>query len=450
MDLKKWFGIKRLFHYQKEVRAYFEIDNPTDPTLAVNNSDLCIYIPTGYGKTMAYAIPVYDYFSNKVWQPLRKNPKGCHVLIVLPSIELACQALEVLQTIFQDFADVKIEILDHDIQQKKPNILIAPAQLLTELAPPTCEICPIDFFPLRFVVVDEADRLLDLDNIGPWLFALQHITLKKDLNRGAFFRRVAPLRCECIDPDIVDDVEIPELDTTTVGDGFLKKDSKKDEIVESFLQGKAAVKFNKIILTATNVKNFRGYRMLRLYRPITINGLLDSKSESKLTQYIAKIGENGLSPDAVFTSVIKTGCRTLVFCRDAQRAISVGNKLAMAYPDVQCRSLSAATSASRRLKVLKAFKKGKIDVLVCSDLASRGLHLGGVKTVIHSDCPRNEEIYIHRIGRTARAGETGQSILMVPASQLQAIGGIVAAANKYRKCVLKSFSLKNYDTVGQL
>src|SRR5665811_1493728 len=64
----------------------------------------------------------------------------------------------------------------------------------------------------------------------------------------------------------------------------------------------------------------------------------------------------------------------------------------------------------RRLKILQDFKSGVLPLLVATDVASRGLHIDGVTHVINVDLPQDPEDYVHRIGRTARAGKSGKAI----------------------------------------
>jgi ATP-dependent RNA helicase RhlB len=67
----------------------------------------------------------------------------------------------------------------------------------------------------------------------------------------------------------------------------------------------------------------------------------------------------------------------------------------------------------KRLKILNDFKEGQLPVLVATDVASRGLHIEGVSHVINWDLPQDAEDYVHRIGRTARAGAAGKAISLV-------------------------------------
>jgi superfamily II DNA/RNA helicase len=66
-----------------------------------------------------------------------------------------------------------------------------------------------------------------------------------------------------------------------------------------------------------------------------------------------------------------------------------------------------------RERIMRAFRKGKLDVLVCTDVAARGLDIAGLSHVINYDTPEDERAYIHRIGRTGRAGAAGVAITFV-------------------------------------
>jgi superfamily II DNA/RNA helicase len=66
-----------------------------------------------------------------------------------------------------------------------------------------------------------------------------------------------------------------------------------------------------------------------------------------------------------------------------------------------------------REQALRAFRSGKIDVLVATDVAARGIDISGVTHVINYECPENEDAYLHRIGRTGRAGETGTAVTLL-------------------------------------
>ncbi len=77
---------------------------------------------------------------------------------------------------------------------------------------------------------------------------------------------------------------------------------------------------------------------------------------------------------------------------------------------ISAQALSGDIPQRKRLKILERFMKGEIRVLIGTDVASRGLHIEDVDCVILYDLPQNPEDYVHRIGRTARAGRSGVAI----------------------------------------
>ena len=70
-------------------------------------------------------------------------------------------------------------------------------------------------------------------------------------------------------------------------------------------------------------------------------------------------------------------------------------------------------SQAKRMSVFRKFKEGTIDVLVATDVAARGLDISGVTHVYNFDIPQDPESYVHRIGRTGRAGKTGMAITFI-------------------------------------
>lgn len=102
------------------------------------------------------------------------------------------------------------------------------------------------------------------------------------------------------------------------------------------------------------------------------------------------------------------GQRVLIFVNRRQTAVDLVRGLsANGYPT---RALAGNVPQERRLRILKDFKDGLLAVLVATDVASRGLHIEGVSHVINYDLPQDAEDYVHRIGRTGRAGARGTAV----------------------------------------
>ncbi|HEX9079189.1 MAG TPA: DEAD/DEAH box helicase [Desulfuromonadaceae bacterium] len=100
--------------------------------------------------------------------------------------------------------------------------------------------------------------------------------------------------------------------------------------------------------------------------------------------------------------------RTMVFVNTKREAEFLHDRLnANGFP---CRVISGDVEQRKRMRILADFKEGRLPILIATDVASRGLHIEGVTHVINYDLPQDCEDYVHRIGRTARAGAEGKAI----------------------------------------
>jgi ATP-dependent RNA helicase RhlB len=100
--------------------------------------------------------------------------------------------------------------------------------------------------------------------------------------------------------------------------------------------------------------------------------------------------------------------RTMIFMNTKREAEHLHNLLnANGFP---CKVISGDVEQRKRMKILDNFKDGTLPILIATDVASRGLHIDGVSHVINYDLPQDCEDYVHRIGRTARAGSEGKAI----------------------------------------
>jgi ATP-dependent RNA helicase RhlB len=102
------------------------------------------------------------------------------------------------------------------------------------------------------------------------------------------------------------------------------------------------------------------------------------------------------------------GSRILMFSNTREEARRLEDRLGR--NGWRAKALTGDVEQKKRLKILNDFKNGELPILVATDVASRGLHIEGVTHVINWDMPQDPEDYVHRIGRTARAGATGKAI----------------------------------------
>jgi ATP-dependent RNA helicase RhlB len=100
--------------------------------------------------------------------------------------------------------------------------------------------------------------------------------------------------------------------------------------------------------------------------------------------------------------------RTMIFVNTKREAEFLCDRLTA--NDFPSRVISGDVDQKKRLRILDDFKNGKLPILIATDVASRGLHIDGVSHVINYDLPQDCEDYVHRIGRTARAGAEGKAI----------------------------------------
>lgn len=102
--------------------------------------------------------------------------------------------------------------------------------------------------------------------------------------------------------------------------------------------------------------------------------------------------------------------KVLVFTSRADQVENIASKLQ--YKKVDCMALHAKTDKKERKAAIDRFRNGKCRILVTSDLASRGLDIQGVTHIVQMDLPSNEDFFVHRSGRTARAGNTGINVVI--------------------------------------
>ena len=124
-------------------------------------------------------------------------------------------------------------------------------------------------------------------------------------------------------------------------------------------------------------------------------------------------------------AVIGTSSPTIVFCRTRHGADNVTRKLEQM--GVKAASIHGGRSQNQRTRSLKDFQTGRIHALVATDVAARGIHVDGVACVIHFDPPDDAKAYLHRSGRTARAGAQGVVLSLVTDAQAGMVRGLQRA-----------------------
>jgi ATP-dependent RNA helicase DeaD len=105
----------------------------------------------------------------------------------------------------------------------------------------------------------------------------------------------------------------------------------------------------------------------------------------------------------------------IVFCRTKHGAEKLARKLHA--NGSECREIHGNLAQNKRERVMKNFRTGKFDVLIATDLASRGIDVADISHIVNYDVPEDPEVYVHRVGRTARMGAAGKAFTFVARDQ---------------------------------
>jgi len=188
---------------------------------------------------------------------------------------------------------------------------------------------------------------------------------------------------------------------------------------------------------------------LSLKRPVRIHvsnkkGNLTSQSgggptgvevASRLEQEFVRVrsGNEGVSREAMLLALLTRTftARTIVFFdtkADAHRLMIISGLCG-----IKCAELHGNLTQVQRLEALELFREGKVDVLLATDLAARGLDISSVECVLNFEMPSQVETYVHRIGRTARAGRDGKSCTLIGEGRRYLMKEVIKDAEQKRR-----------------
>ncbi|CAH8466422.1 unnamed protein product [Dicrocoelium dendriticum] len=115
----------------------------------------------------------------------------------------------------------------------------------------------------------------------------------------------------------------------------------------------------------------------------------------------------------------------LIFMESRERAKEIVKEILLSDSNVLANVISSDKTEAQRSAIIRAFREGQLSVLVCTDLLGRGIDLKGVRMVINYDLPSSKEEYIHRVGRTGRAGQSGRAMTFWTDADLPYLGAIL-------------------------
>ncbi|MFE8644548.1 DEAD/DEAH box helicase [Sphingomonas sp. NCPPB 2930] len=305
---------------------------------------------TGTGKTAAFSLPLLQRMlkhQNASTSPARHPVRA---LVLLPTRELADQVAQQVK-LYAKYTNLRSAVVFGGMDMKPQTlelkkgveVLVAtPGRLLDHIEAKNAVLNQVEY-----VVLDEADRMLDIGFLP-------------DLQRILSF--------------------LPKQRTTLLFSATFSPEIKR--LASSYLQDPVTIEVARSNATASTVEqHFFSVR--------------DDDKRRALQQILR---QRGIKQAFVFVNS-KLGCARLA--RSLERE---GLKTAALHGD---------KSQDERLKALDAFKKGEVDLLVCTDVAARGLDIKDVPAVFNFDIPFNAEDYVHRIGRTGRAGASGLAVTFV-------------------------------------
>ncbi|KAI1334966.1 P-loop containing nucleoside triphosphate hydrolase protein [Xylariaceae sp. FL0016] len=312
--------------------------------VALENRDIIGLAETGSGKTAAFVLPIL--------QALLEKPSPFFGLILAPTRELAQQIGQAVDALGSSISVRSVTIVGglDMVQQsialgKKPHIVVAtPGRLLDHLE----KTKGFKLSGLKYFVIDEADRLLDMD-FGPLLDKLLKFLPRE--RRTFLFSATMSSKVES-----------------------LQRASLRDPV--------------KVAVSASKYQTVKTLQQFYMFIPL-------------------------MHKDIYLVSLINefSGRSTIIFTRtvnEAQRVSFLLRNLGFgAIP------LHGQLSQSARLGALTKFKSGNRDILVATDVAARGLDIPSVDLVLNFDLPGDSKTYVHRVGRTARAGKSGKAINLV-------------------------------------
>jgi superfamily II DNA/RNA helicase len=145
--------------------------------------------------------------------------------------------------------------------------------------------------------------------------------------------------------------------------------------------------------------------------PVEISAQEKTVTLEAIAQLIVKTSDRNKKADLIEKLEADSPFMAIIFCRTKRRVNALD--MALSQNGYNCEKLHGDLTQKKRERIMKAFRDLKIQYLIATDVAARGLDISGVTHIYNYDMPETPEIYIHRIGRTGRAGETGKATTFV-------------------------------------
>lgn len=295
--------------------------------------------------------------------------------------------------------------------------------------------------PTRELAIQIRDNILDYSqgtNIrcGVVLGGVNQTSQKNVLQKGVDILVATPGRLvDLINQRIanISNVEILVLDEadTMLDMGFIR-DIK-------FIIGKTLKERQTLLFSATINNEVKELSKQFMKDPIIIKTKTDEVTADKIEQelyYVDSTNKVSLLLELLSTKEKKT---TLIFTRTKHGANKLAEKLDEF--DIKTSVIHGNKTQSNRVKALQDFKTGKTKIMIATDIAARGIDINDLGLVINYDVPEKNEIYIHRIGRTARAGKEGKAISLCTSAELNNVKEIEKLINHKIKVIDHKYTM---------
>lgn len=365
---------------------------------ALAGVDLLGQARTGTGKTAAFGIPI-----------LQRVEKGLatQALILVPTRELAVQVDTEIKRLgqFTPIRSVPVYGGQKITAQMKflkhgPEILVGTPGRVMDLL----ERRIIHFTNVRFVVLDEVDRMLDIgfrDDIRKILSRVEGMVRQEDAAQAP--QAGDEETSEAVRP--ANGLPQTLFVSATISDEIEKLARRYMRNPEKLIAPGADEK--------PTVENVEQYYLSA--QPWDKSRLLRALLERE-------------NPDLA-----------IVFCRTKRGAEKLAKRLHSW--GIECREIHGNLAQNKRERVMKSFRTGKFDVLIATDLASRGIDVADISHIINYDIPDDPEVYVHRVGRTARMGAAGKAFTFVQKDQGEQLTKVENLINM----VLPQATLDNFE-----
>lgn len=289
-----------------------------------------------------------------------KTGKGPHALVVTPTRELAAQIDNVVKEVCEQTGQRAVIVMGGARFEKQIKQLERGCDLLVATPGRLLDLMEhnhVSLSGVEVLVLDEADRMLDM-GFWPSVRRIMHALPEK--HQTLLFSATIP----------------PSIKST----------------IDAMLHEPAVVEISRVGETADTVEEHL-CPVTQAQKPELLRALLETG------------GAAGEKPE-----------RVLVFCRTKHRVDDVSKMLKNAQVKVDV--MHADRTQKERERALERFREGKVQVLVATDVMSRGIDVAGVDAVVNFDVPMDPEDYVHRIGRTGRAGATGHAYTFVAPDEI--------------------------------